>query len=316
MNNQIEITLGELGKAITGKTPSSEDPEDFGHAYPFVTPTDSLDSKYVINTARKLSPEGLRKLKSKALPPDSVLVSCIGSAMGKVVMNSSTCITNQQFNSIVVETSRFCPHYIYYALKNSYKLLRNAASGSTALPMLNKSDFEKLQIRIFKDKAQQRKIAAVLSALDSKIELNHRINAELEGLAKLLYDYWFVQFEFPLTAAQAAALGKPKLTGHPYQSSGGPMVHDPQLKRKIPKGWKLTTIADLVPIGKDTINPSANPEKLFKLFSIPGFDQTGTHRQEPGSAIGSNKFTVLGTDLLVSKLNPWTNRVIYPADEP
>jgi type I restriction enzyme S subunit len=132
----------------------------------------------------------------------------------------------------------------------------------------------------------------------------------------LLYDYWFVQFEFPLTAAQATALGKPKHTGHPYQSSGGPMVHDQQLKRKIPKGWKLTAIADLVPIGKDTINPSANPEKLFKLFSIPGFDQTGTHRQEPGSAIGSNKFTVVGTDLLVSKLNPWTNRVIYPADEP
>jgi type I restriction enzyme, S subunit len=185
MNNQIEITFGKIGRAITGKTPSSNDPEDFGEGFPFVTPTDSLDSKYVLHTARQLSNEGLRKLKSKALPPNSVLVSCIGSAMGKVVMNSTTCITNQQFNSIIVDTNRFCPHYIYYALRNSYKLLRNAASGSTALPMLNKTDFEKLQIRVFKDKAQQRKIAAVLSTLDAKIALNHRINGELEGLAKL-----------------------------------------------------------------------------------------------------------------------------------
>jgi hypothetical protein len=72
----------------------------------------------------------------------------------------------------------------------------------------------------------------LLSALDAKIALNHRINVELEGMAKLLYDYWFVQYDFPLSAAQAAALGKPDLTGQPYRSSGGPMVFDPQLKRE------------------------------------------------------------------------------------
>ena len=244
MNNQIEITFGEIGRAITGKTPSSDDPDDFGEGYPFVTPTDSLDSKYVLQTARQLSDEGLRKLKTKALPPDSVLVSCIGSAMGKVVMNSTTCITNQQFNSIIVDTRRFCPHYVYYALRNSYKLLRNAASGSTALPMLNKTDFEKLKIRVFKDRAHQRKIASVLSALDAKIALNQRINGELEGMAKLLYDYWFVQYDFPLSAAQAAALGKPRLAGKPYRSSGGPMVFHPQLKREIPKGWEASTVGE------------------------------------------------------------------------
>lgn len=245
MNNQIETTFGEIGRAITGKTPSSDDPDDFGKGYPFVTPTDSLDSKYVLHTARQLSDEGLRKLKSKALPPDSILVSCIGSAMGKVVMNSTTCITNQQFNSIIVDTARFCPHYVYYALRNSYKLLRNAASGSTALPMLNKTDFEKLKIRVFKDKTHQRKISSVLSALDAKIALNHRINGELEGMAKLLYDYWFVQYDFPLSAAQAAALGKPRLAGKPYRSSGGPMVYHEHLKREIPKGWKVGDLEEL-----------------------------------------------------------------------
>jgi type I restriction enzyme, S subunit len=272
MNNQIEITFGKIGRAITGKTPSSNDPEDFGEGFPFVTPTDSLDSKYVLHTARQLSNEGLRKLKSKALPPNSVLVSCIGSAMGKVVMNSTTCITNQQFNSIIVDTNRFCPHYIYYALRNSYKLLRNAASGSTALPMLNKTDFEKLQIRVFKDKAQQRKIAAVLSTLDAKIALNHRINGELEGLAKLLYDYWFVQYDFPLSAAQAAALGKPKLAGQPYRTSGGKMLFNPTLNREIPEGWEVKPVEAI--LAKENPSKKIPASEILENGNVPVIDQS------------------------------------------
>ena len=163
--------------------------------------------------------------------------------------------------------------------------------------------------------AAQKRIAAVLSALDAKIALNHRINGELEGMAKLLYDYWFVQYDFPLSAAQAAALGKPRLAGKPYRSSGGPMVFDPQLKREIPKGWSTAQIGSLVPIGKETVNPSNDPEQVFKLFSIPVYDRSGTYSLEKGSAIGSNKFVVAVTDLLVSKLNPWTSRVIYPPEE-
>ncbi len=93
--------------------------------------------------------------------------------------------------------------------------------------------------------ADQKKIAAAVGLLDSKIELNHRINAELEGMAKLLYDYWFVQFEFPLSAAQAKALGNPRLTGKPYKSSGGKMTHAPELKREIPDGWEVGNLLDI-----------------------------------------------------------------------
>ena len=93
--------------------------------------------------------------------------------------------------------------------------------------------------------AKQRRIAAVLGALDAKIELNNRINAELEGMAKLLYDYWFVQFDFPMSAAQAAALGKPHLTGHPYRASGGKMIFCQEMKRNIPEGWKAGDLSEL-----------------------------------------------------------------------
>ncbi len=69
----------------------------------------------------------------------------------------------------------------------------------------------------------------LLSTLDAKIALNNRINAELEGMAKLLYDYWFVQFDFPISAAQAAAMGDPSLEGKPYRASGGPIEVDPEI---------------------------------------------------------------------------------------
>jgi type I restriction enzyme S subunit len=116
--------------------------------------------------------------------------------------------------------------------------------------------------------AEQIRIAAVLSALDAKIALNHRINTELEGMAKLLYDYWFVQYDFPLSAAQAAALGKPHLTGQPYRSSGGPMVFDPQLKREIPKGWvakELSEIADIT-MGQSPPGHTYNNDRNGVLF--------------------------------------------------
>jgi len=94
----------------------------------------------------------------------------------------------------------------------------------------------------------QKRIAAVLSALDAKIALNQRINGELEGMAKLLYDYWFVQFDFPLSAAQAAAIGKPRLAGQPYRSSGGKMVFHPQLKREIPKVWQVKLLFEAMAV--------------------------------------------------------------------
>lgn len=149
----------------------------------------------------------------------------------------------------------------FFNIPSSRKLLDRCKQGTTTVIALYKRDLLKIPIPL-PDKNTLNKIAAFYEVIDAKIDLNHRINAELEGLAKLLYDYWFVQFEFPLTAAQAAALGNPKLTGHPYQSSGGPMVHDPQLKRKIPKGWKVGPIADLCHLNQRTWGTANAPASV------------------------------------------------------
>ena len=192
MSNKV-IPISDFGEIVTGKTQSSNNPEDFGDETLFITPSDDFDHKYISTTARFLSSDGVEKLKSKLLPPESVLVTCIGSDMGKLAMNALPAITNQQINSIVVDKSKYDPSYVYYKLKKSYEVLRQYSTGSTAIPLLNKTDFSNIEITVEDNLSTQQKIAAVLTALDAKIELNQRINAELESMAKTLYDYWFVQ---------------------------------------------------------------------------------------------------------------------------
>ena len=302
MSEWKEVSLSELGKTITGKTPSSQYPEDFGDEVPFITPSDSFEKKYISRSERYLSRLGSDRLKDKIISSDSIMVTCIGSAMGKVAKNSLPSVTNQQINSIIVNEN-FDSDYIYYLFKNNYAVFRNAASGSTAIPILNKTDFDNLRFKVELDLNQQRKMVSILSKIDAKIEINNQINQELEAMAKTLYDYWFVQFDFP------------DQNGKPYKSSGGKMVYHPELKREIPEGWGVEKLDSLLKIGKETTNPMKSPNEEFKYYSIPEFDTTGTYSLQLGESIKSNKFKVEKNDLLVSKLNPWFNRVIYNLEE-
>ena len=145
---------------------------------------------------------------------------------------------------------------------------------------------------------EQKQIGETFSALDKKIELNRAINQNLEAMAKQLYDYWFVQFDFP------------NKDGKPYKSSGGEMVWNEKLKRMIPKEWTNANIYQLASISKETVNPQAQPNELFKHYSLPEYDKTGTYAEEYGIDIQSAKFIVTNNCILVSKLNPWTSRVI------
>lgn len=146
------------------------------------------------------------------------------------------------------------PKFIYYFLKTLR--LERLDSGSSN-PTLNRNFVHELDANKPAPNAQQ-KIAAVLSALDAKIDCNNRINAELEATAKTLYDYWFVQFDFP------------DANGKPYKSSGGKMVYNTALKREIPAGWKdkrLCQIANITmgtsPTG-DSLNNSGDGVEFFQ----------------------------------------------------
>lgn len=220
-------------------------------------------------------------------------------------------IVSTGFTTIDVVDKNVDPKYLYYLITQSHitKYLHTVGENSvSSYPSINPSDLGQLKFKIPERKVDQEIISAVLTNLDKKIELNNRINAELEAMAKTLYDYWFVQFDFPDDSPQGQ--------GNPYKSSGGKMVYNPTLKREIPEGWEVAPLSSITRVSNESINPADYPEKLFKHFSIPVFDATNTFGVERGDTIGSNKFTVEDTDLLVSKLNPWFNRVVYAMAEP
>ena len=121
------------------------------------------------------------------------------------------------------------PLYLYYLLKNlDFENLKS----SSVVPSLNRNFVYPMKVPFVSDIKEQERIAIKLESIDKKIALNTRMNAELEAMAKQLYDYWFVQFDFP------------DENGKPYKSSGGKMVYNPTLKREIPAGWEVSSYGE------------------------------------------------------------------------
>ncbi|WP_443854092.1 restriction endonuclease subunit S [Eshraghiella crossota] len=159
---------------------------------------------------------------------------------------------NGKFNAyqrtyVITARDGYDIEYIFYCLKINLELLRKKAQGSQTkfLTMQLLDAFEIDDIPL----AEQKRIAYTLSDIDSKIENNKKINAELESMAKTIYDYWFLQFEFP------------NEEGKPYKSSGGKMVWNEELKREIPEGWEVSHVKDCI----KHINTGLNPRDNFVL---------------------------------------------------
>ncbi len=189
------------------------------------------------------------------------------------------------------------PRFMAFYLRSP--LFRKTMTNNAVMVLrasLNEQIFSYLKL-LLPDFDTQTRIGEFLYLLNAKIDLNQRINAELEALAKTIYDYWFVQFDFP------------DAHGRPYKSSGGAMVWNDTLKREIPAGWAARALSELVRVSTASVEPGAEVDRIFKHLSIPGLDSSGSFLIERGGDIGSNKFSVAACDLLVSKLNPWFSRV-------
>lgn len=143
--------------------------------------------------------------------------------------------------------------YIYYLLKN---LKLNEYKTGSGVPTMNRNHLHPLKIQAFLDIPTQKSIAHILSTLDQKIAINNQINAQLEQMAKTLYDYWFVQFDFP------------DENGKPYKSSGGKMVYNDTLKREIPKGWNSVQLSDIanITMGQSPDGSTYNENKHGTIF--------------------------------------------------
>ena len=138
------------------------------------------------------------------------------------------------------------PKYVFYLL---HTLNLGALHSGSVVPSLNRNYLHPLKIKCATDVNYQQKIAAVLSALDAKIELNARINAELESMAKTLYDYWFVQFA-------------------PHKSAGGKMVWNEKLGKEIPEGWQVDSLGKVTKTNLGGTPSTKNPE-YWENATIP-----------------------------------------------
>ncbi len=180
------------------------------------------------------------RLGEAALMPDN-LQACLGRRMGLLRPKKDKVI----------------PQYLLFAYLSPefQKVIRKNTIKGATVDRIALNELGNFPIYIPDLKTQQ-SIAAVLSALDKKIALNKQINAHLEEMAKTLYDYWFVQFDFP------------DANGKPYKSSGGDMVFDETLKREIPKGWKPFKLSELVTLstGKEDAN-FATEQGIYPFFT-------------------------------------------------
>lgn len=240
-----EVKIGDLGQIITGKTPKTAIRENWGGKIPFLSPSDDMSNKTSPVTARTLTELGVAEVAKCLIPANSICVSCIGSDLGKVVKTDRELVTNQQINTIVPH-SNIDSDFVYYLMCIVGKELNYISKTSTAVPIINKSTFSDWDIVIPREKEDQRRIASILSSLDRKIELNNKINADLEEMAQAIFKNWFVDFE-------------------PFKD--GKFV-DSELGM-IPEGWKVGRADDFyqINIGKTP------PRKEHKCFSTNPADK-------------------------------------------
>ena len=149
-----------------------------------------------------------------------------------------------------------------YHLYNIEKLLQTFMDGSTGQGEFDKQRLYNVFVRLPSENSRK-SIYELLSEIDEKIALNNQINATLEQMAKTLYDYWFVQFDFPDD------------NGKPYKSSGGEMVYNETLKRDIPKGWEVITLGKITICHDSKRVPLSSQQRLEKQGEYPYYGATG-----------------------------------------
>ncbi len=189
---------------------------------------------------------------------------------GKTAQVDILCEDEVAFGSsefIVLRENQYSVNdFVYYLAKSPAfrKKAIGCMEGTSGRKRVNEGAL-KLQELPIPSKATQQKIAAVLSSLDAKIELNSRINTQLEAMAKTLYDCWFVQFDFP------------DANGKPYKTSGGKMVWNEELKRDIPLGWEVGAMSEWIDVDKSGDWGKQKPEGNYteQVICFRGADING-----------------------------------------
>jgi len=293
--------IKRIGRVVTGKTPSTAIADNFDGEFMFVTPTE-LHTDFMIECSEKtLTRRGLDSILTNSVKGLSIAVGCIGWDMGNVALINEECATNQQINSVTdINTDEYNPYYLYYWLLTKKAYLFQI-STVTRTPILNKTTFEDVLVPL-PSKAIQDRVASVLLPISRRIALNNAINNELEKAAKLIYDYWFMQFDFP------------NAEGKPYRASGGVMEYNVHLKREIPKGWRVVPLSEIITENKLTVPEETDKTDMFGLdLSIMPSDTMCLNQRGNAEDFDSNRFKLSRYDLLFGSIRPYLRKAGFSA---
>ena len=227
------VILSDVIDIISGGTPKTSESKYWsGGNIDWLSINDfNNGNRFVYSSEKKITELALKESNIKLLNKGDVIISARGTVGVLAQIGKPMCF-NQSCFGLRGKKELIDNDFLYYVLKNYIHNLKKKSQGSV-FDTINIKSFDLMEIDI-PNYASQCNIASVLSVLDQKIELNNRINAELEAMAKTLYDYWFVQFDFP------------NEDGKPYKSSGGKMVYNNILKREIPEGWSVDRLQSYI----------------------------------------------------------------------
>ncbi|MHA0106867.1 restriction endonuclease subunit S [Klebsiella pneumoniae] len=252
-------TIGEIAEVFDGphatpkKLPSG----------PYFLSISSLDKgRLDLTKSAFLSEEDFKKWTKRVTPEKGDLLFSYETRLGEAALMPAgvrACL-GRRMGLLRFNKAKAMPEYVLYAyLSPAFQqtIKANTLTGAT-VDRLSISEFPNFPIRI-PPLEEQKKVANLLGSIDKKIALNNRINAELEAIAKTLYDYWFVQFDFP------------DANGKPYKTSGGKMEYNATLKREVPVGWKIKKISEIALVKAGGDKPSNCVDFRSDEYSIPIF---------------------------------------------
>ncbi|WP_235146773.1 restriction endonuclease subunit S [Franconibacter pulveris 1160] len=249
-------TIGEIAEVFDGphatpkKLPSG----------PYFLSISSLNKgRLDLTKSAFLSEEDFKKWTKRITPKEGDLLFSYETRLGEAALMPAgvrACL-GRRMGLLRFNKAKAIPEYVLYAyLSPAFQqtIKANTLTGAT-VDRLSISEFPNFPIRI-PPLEEQKKVANLLGSIDKKIALNNRINAELEVMAKTLYDYWFVQFDFP------------DANGKPYKTSGGKMVYNATLKREVPVGWAVNTLSQIanITMGQSPAGESYNEDGIGTLF--------------------------------------------------
>lgn len=280
MSEWKEYKLGDLCQRVTsGGTPNTRKNEYYGGEIPWVR-TQEVNFNRIYNAEIKITKQGLENSSAKWIPENSVIIAMYGATAGKVAINKIPVTTNQACCNLIIDESIADYRFIYYNILSRFSSIANMAVGG-AQQNLNAGMIKDLNIST-PDLPTQTAIAEILSSLDDKIELNNKINQELENLAQTLFKQWFIDFEFP------------NENGKPYKSSGGEMVESEL--GEIPKGWEVTEIGLVTKLGAGGDKPSRVSNIQTREYNVPiysnGISQDGLYGYTDEAKIFEESVTI------------------------